>query len=237
MADADWTRWLVAEHESRSRALDFSVDSLGEDESPPITHRIDVVASEAGSFEEEDAPAGVEPGSRLARLLVNEFPLHLNREEWMWAFDRCAEGPSEELGAALDEMIATGAHDVERGRSGAVLHLQNLEVDPRFRRHGIGTRLVRYAMGLLSRSNYDLALSEFRVIQPPYPPLFPDKGEFPAVQWESRPVLRSFLTKAAPRSRRISSVRRNGAPAPPGAGVVPAAWGFDGGAAGPVLSP
>ena len=119
---------LGVEHYSKSKVEAFALKEHYADYTQPyISHCFDVFVPEHAVEKDEDWPL---VGVKLARLVVNEFPNHMIRDfrgPWVWAFDACEEGPTAELGAVIDELKSTDVVDLGDMRSGAVLHLQNLE--------------------------------------------------------------------------------------------------------------
>ena len=152
---------LRAEHRAHSSAGNLRLSSHYEDETVPfIEHCFDAVVPGREGFD-EDLPDDITDGTVLGRLMVNEFPLHMvtaARSSWFWLFDRCQRGTPELLGNMLDHLQKQETLDLQ-WNSGTVLHLQLIEVDPRFQRAGIGSALVNYAIGILSRSNHDVAIT------------------------------------------------------------------------------
>ena len=152
---------LRAVHLAKSYAMHLRLSSHYEDETVPfIEHCFDAVVSEP-EYLGADLPDDIKDGTVLGRLMVNEFPLHMitaARSSWFWLFDRCQRGTPEILGNMLDHLETQGTLDLQ-WNSGTLLHLQLIEVDPRFQRTGIGSALVNYAVGMLSRSNHDVAIT------------------------------------------------------------------------------
>lgn len=206
--EADWLDRLQVEHRAKSDGIFFHLRSLYMDFSPPpVAHRFDVQAPEY--LEREHLKAGGEPldrsfpkdideGQKLARVVVNEFPWAMwtdYGDEWGWWADSFDYGPSAALGGVIQTLIEAGEIDYGPGTEGAVLQLQNLEVHPEWRRRGIGSRLVRFALGLLSRSDWDYAVGEVQTIRAIYPPLWPPEGQPRRIDWEEPGVVRCFMSR------------------------------------------
>lgn len=194
--------YLQVSHRAKGQANRFDLREVCTDYIEPIVaHCLDVTTptDELWTFAQEvgwPAPEA-EPGEPVARLLVNELPVHMKEfatDSWFWFCDQCDSGPSGNLGGYIDGLIRDGLVDLGDSSSGSVLHLQNLEVHRDWRRHGIGSRLVKYALGLLSRSDFDLAVAELIPVRASYPPLFPDPAEnFTQVEWVDDDALSRFL--------------------------------------------
>lgn len=207
MPDASWLQALQVSHRAKSDAWSFRLRSLYVDFSPPpVAHRFDVQAPEhieRGPNGREDVshrepiPPEIEEEQKIARLVVNEFPWAMwtdYGDDWGWWADSFDFGPSAALGGVIQTLIEAGEIDYGPGTEGAVLQLQNLEVHPEWRRRGIGSRLVRFALGLLSRSDRDYAVGELRTIRAIHPPLWPPEGQPRRVDWEEPGVVRCFMS-------------------------------------------
>lgn len=200
MPHAEWIEELAVQHRAKADNRWFRASGLYYDYmDPPVAHRLDVRApyNLRAARLPDSVREGLEPEQPLARLLVNEFPLHMKRDtrdSWLWFFDSCDRGPSAHLGGGIDYLLEEGEIGFGTHEEGAVLHLQNLEVHPDYRRLGIGTRLIQYAIAVLSRSDQDLAVGEYMAIRPMYEPLFPDpESSLPTIQREEPGVVRSFM--------------------------------------------
>lgn len=129
----------------------------------------------------------------VAQVIINEFPHHiLGKDEWLWIMDAAEQGPTAALGGMIDSLLREDRVEFSDELSGAILHVQNLEVHPDFRRRGVGGSLLRHALTTVSRTSFDLAVLEYGLVQPPFPPLFQDPDHhFPG----PKPLPPSQLTR------------------------------------------
>lgn len=151
-----------------------------EEDLPPITHDLRLNApcwKAQRPFPHTCTGHDCEELATLARLQVNEFPLHwmtfYEDNPWFWAFDMCNAGPSEPIGAMLDEMIDNGMlWGGVQPDQGSVFHLQGLEFNPHLRFEALGPDFLRAALWLLSRSENDVAIGETRAVSLSLPMLW-----------------------------------------------------------------
>ena len=182
----------------------WHADALGhpnEEDLPPITHDLQLNApcwKAQRPFPHTCAGQSCEELVALARVQVNEFPLNwmtfYEDNPWFWAFDMCNAGPSEPLGAMLDEMIETGTlWEGLQPEEGSVFHLQGLEFNPHLRFEALGPDFLRAVLWLLSRSVYDVAIAETRAVSLSLPMLW---GERADSSWKAltKDQLRIFAT-------------------------------------------
>lgn len=187
------------DHVARSKSDSLRASSLYEDYCPPlISHRLDVVARcEGDGICPGCARGRCEGAARVARLVVNEFPVHMVEDyggEVFWLFDMCDQGPSAIPGQMIDVLADEGVIRLIPGE-GAILHLQNLEVRSDLHRRRIGTRLIGYAAALLGRSDADLLVCELQPVRCLYDPLFPDDDDASRVRWLPHDQLHRFLRR------------------------------------------
>lgn len=184
-------------HQAKSLSTSLRVSSIYEDYSVPwISHCLDVEAlcldSGICGREPDDPKHWCETEFKVARLVVNEFPVHMiedSRDSVASLFDACELGPTDALGLMVDNLGEAGEFNLYNP-VGAVLHLQNLEVRPDLRRQGLGSQLVRYAIALLGRAEQDLVVCELIPSTCVYPRLGAEDDD---LVWSKKSELIAFL--------------------------------------------